>query len=187
MLRRIKAQRRREEHTLCDSLRRDLDPGCTVYSVGRDAEQTDNGMGEEVAPDEEYVRVQDEQECLQKHGSQRYLEDITHEELPADLTAEARAEELAFMNERKVWDIVLVAECWKNTGKKPLQPNWVDVNWGDLKRPVVRSRCAAKEFADKRSDKFFAATPPLEALRMLLSHAAGGRRTSKGGKKSPRH
>jgi hypothetical protein len=87
------------------------------------------------------------------------------------------------MNEWKVWDVVPVAECWKNTGRKPLQSKWVDVNKGDLKRPVVRSRFVAKEFADKRSDDFFAATPPLEALRMLLSHAATGRRTGKGGRK----
>jgi hypothetical protein len=141
-------------------------------------------MGEEVVPEEEYTRVQDEQECLQKHGPQRYWDAITNEELPASLTAEARAEELAFMNEWKVWDVVPVAECWKNTGKRPLQSRWVDVKKkGDLKRPVVRSRFVAKEFADKRSDEFFAATPPLEALRMLLSHAATGRRTSQGGRK----
>jgi hypothetical protein len=58
----------------------------------------------------------------------------------------------------------------------------VDVNKGDLTRPVVRSRFVAKELADKRSDEFFAATPPLEALRMLLSHTASGRRTGKGGR-----
>jgi hypothetical protein len=75
-----------------------------------------------------------------------------------------------------------VAECWKNTGTKPLQSKSVDVNKGDLKRPVVRSRFVAKEFAAKRSDEFFAATPPLEARRMLLSHAATGRRTGKGGR-----
>jgi hypothetical protein len=132
MLRGIEAQRRREGHVHSDTLRRDLDRGCAVYSLGRDSEQTIYGMGEEVAPDEEYTRVQDEQECLQKHGSQRYWDAITNEELPASLTAEARAEELAFMNEWKVWDVVPVAECWKSTGKKPLQRKWVDVNKGDL-------------------------------------------------------
>jgi hypothetical protein len=183
MLRGIEAQRRREGKTLSNSLQKDLDRGCAVYSLGCDQEYTDQDESGEVVPEEEYVRVQDEQECLQKHGHQRYWDAITNEELPADLTAAARAEELAFMNEWKVWDVVPLAECWKNTGKKPLQSKWVDVNKGDLKRPVVRSRFVAKEFADKRSDEFFAATPPLEALRMLLSHAATGRRSSKGGRK----
>jgi hypothetical protein len=183
MLQGIDAQRRREGHTLCDSLRRDLDRGCAVYSLSREAEHAGRSLGDEVVPEAEFVRVQDEHEGLQKHGRQMYWDAITNEELPADLTAAARAEELAFMTEWQVWDVVPVAECWKNTGKKPLQSKWVDVNKGDLKRPVVRSRFVAKEFADKRSDEFFAATPPLEALRMLLSHAATGRKTSRGGRK----
>jgi hypothetical protein len=183
MLRGIDAQRRREGHILCDSLRRDLDRGCAVYSLKCDEGGVGQEAGDEVVPEAEFARVQDEQECLQKHGHQRYWDAITNEELPAGLTSAARAEELAFMAEWKVWDVVPVAECWKNTGKKPLQSKWVDVNKGDLKRPVVRSRFVAKEFADKRSDEFFAATPPLEALRMLLSHAATGRKTSRGGRK----
>jgi hypothetical protein len=88
------------------------------------------------------------------------------------------------MNVSKVWDVAPVAERWKNTGKTPLQSKWVDVNKGDLKRPVVRSRFVAKQFADKRSGEFFAATPPLEALRMLVSHAATGRRKGRRGGRS---
>jgi hypothetical protein len=183
MLQGIDAQRRKEGHILCNSLCRDLDRGCAVYSLSRETEHADRNLGDEVVPEAEFVRVQDEHESLQKHGRQMYWDAITNEELPADLTAAARAEELAFMAEWQVWDVVPVVECWKNTGKRPLQSKWVDVNKGDLKRPVVRSRFVAKEFADKRSDEFFAATPPLEALRMLLSHAATGRKTSRGGRK----
>jgi hypothetical protein len=87
------------------------------------------------------------------------------------------------MKEWKVWDVVPISECWKVTGRAPLQSKWVDVNKGDFARPVVRSRFVAKEFADKRSDEFFAATPPLEALRMILSHAATGRRSGRGGRR----
>ena len=78
------------------------------------------------------------------------------------------------MRSWEVWDVVPAAESWAVTGKAPLQGKWVDVNKGDLERPVVRSRYVAKEFANVRSDDFFASTPPLEALRMLLSHAARG-------------
>jgi hypothetical protein len=183
MLRGIEAQRRREGHAYSKTLQRDLDRGCAVYALGHDTKHWGCSVGEEIAPEEEYLRVQDEVECLKKHSPQRYWDAITNEELPADLTAEARAEELAFMKEWGVWDVVPVSECWKTTGKRPLQSKWVDVNKGDLKRPVVRSRFVAKEFADKRSDEFFAATPPLEALRMLLSHVASGRRSGKGGRK----
>jgi hypothetical protein len=183
MLRGIEAQRRREGQAHCQTLHRDLDRGCAVYSLGHATTHDTHDMGEQVTPEEEHVRVQDEEESVRKHSPQRYWDAITNEELPATLTAAARAEELEFMKQWGVWDVVPTTECWKNTGKRPLQSKWVDVNKGDLQRPVVRSRFVAKEFADKRSDEFFAATPPLEALRMLLSHTASGRRSGKGGRK----
>jgi hypothetical protein len=88
------------------------------------------------------------------------------------------------MKEWKVWDVVPISESWKLTGRAPLQGKWVDVNKGDFARPVIRSRYVTKEFADKRSDEFFAATPPLEALRMIISHAASGRRPAEAGARS---
>jgi hypothetical protein len=182
MLRGIDAQMRREGLVMNRRLAELLDSGCAVYSLEQEADGTAHSESE-VLPEEEYTRVQDEEESLKKHSPQRYWDAITNEELPADLTAESRAEELAFMKEWGVWDVVPVSECWKNTGKRPLQSKWVDVNKGDFLRPVVRSRFVAKEFADKRSDEFFAATPPLEALRMILSHAASGRKSGKGGRK----
>ena len=49
---------------------------------------------------------------------------------------------------------------------------WVDVNKGDAESPNVRCRIMAKDFEiDKRPD-LFAATPPLEYLRSLLSRCA---------------
>ena len=68
-------------------------------------------------------------------------------------------------------------------GKAPLQGKWVDVTKGDLEKPLVRSRCVAKEFANTISDDFFSPTPPLEALRLLLSHAASERSSSTEGRK----
>ena len=61
------------------------------------------------------------------------------------------------------------------TGKRPLGSRWVDVNKGDHSSPDVRSRLVAQEIAFHRNDDFYAATPPLEALRMLLSIAASTR------------
>ena len=50
---------------------------------------------------------------------------------------------------------------------------------GDARAPVVRCRYVAKDFANGKSDEFFAATPPLEALRLLLAHVAGQNRAEK--------
>ena len=48
------------------------------------------------------------------------------------------------------------------------------MNKGDEATPDVRSRLAAKDFAGRRDDAFFAATPPLEALRLLISDLMSG-------------
>ena len=50
------------------------------------------------------------------------------------------------MNSWQVWDVVPVAECKRRTGKAPLKGRWVDVNKGDMRRPIVRCRWVAKEF-----------------------------------------
>jgi hypothetical protein len=81
----------------------------------------------------------------------RYWDAFTNEELPA-----SRAEKLASMNEREAWDVSA------NLGQ--LDSNWqssparcVEVNTGDFKRPVVRSRCVANELRNKRRDELLAA------------------------------
>ena len=48
----------------------------------------------------------------------------------------------------------------------------LDTNKGDQQRPKYRSRLVAKEFNTGAAEGLFAATPPLEALRLLLSDAA---------------
>ncbi len=65
-----------------------------------------------------------------------------------------------------------MTDCWRETGKAPIGSKWVDVNKGDAKKPLIRSRFVVKEIATYKTDDFFAATPPLEALRLLLSMAA---------------
>ena len=76
------------------------------------------------------------------------------------------------MGDWEVWEEAPVAECHQVTGRKPLGGRWVDVNKGDARAPVVRCRYVAKDFANGKNDEFFAATPPLEALRFLLAHVA---------------
>ena len=58
---------------------------------------------------------------------------------------------------------------------------WVDVNQGDSEDPNYRSRLVEREFNTGVSNALYAATPPLAALRMVVSYAAtkvdvGGRR-----------
>ena len=62
--------------------------------------------------------------------------------------------------------------CWRRTGRRPMTGRWADHNTGDSLCPDTRSRRRAKEVSTYRTDAFFAATPPLEAMRMISSGAA---------------
>ena len=48
----------------------------------------------------------------------------------------------------------------------------MDVNKGDSERQDMRSRLAGQEFNTGENDEFYASTPPLEALRFVISSAA---------------
>ena len=76
------------------------------------------------------------------------------------------------MEEWVVWEEVPIERCLKATGKRPLGGRWVDVNKGDRTHPDIRSRWVAKDIAYYKTDAFFAATPPLEALRLIMSEAS---------------
>ena len=58
------------------------------------------------------------------------------------------------------------------TGKAPITVKWVDVNKGDDDCLLYRSRLVARELRLRGQDSIFAPTPPLEALRTVLSMAA---------------
>ena len=60
----------------------------------------------------------------------------------------------------------------KELGLKIIKARWIDINKGDLKRPLHRSQYVGKEYNDGTDATLFAATPPLEALGLLLSEAA---------------
>ena len=88
-------------------------------------------------------------------------------------------EEMEYMQRRGIWSVVDVEECWRVTGKRPTSVKWVDTNKGTDEEPNVRCRLVARDFKgkdDKDREDLFAATPPLELKRVLLSKAATRRR-----------
>ncbi len=62
-----------------------------------------------------------------------------------------------------------VEECWRETGKGPVGVKWVDTSEGDEEKPEYRCRLPAKSIKSDRREDLLAATPPLEAKKMLLS------------------
>ena len=79
-----------------------------------------------------------------------------------------------------VYEKVDVAESWKETGKAPIAVRWVDINKGDSKEPNYRSRLVAKEFNTGVCPELYAATPPSECLRLMLSLLASGKKKGMG-------
>ena len=49
---------------------------------------------------------------------------------------------------------------------------WLDTNKGDETRPNHRARLVGREIAREKTDDLFAATPPLESMKGLISMAA---------------
>ena len=70
-----------------------------------------------------------------------------------------------------VYKKVPIEECWNATGAAPIGTRWVDVNKGDERNPEHRSRLLAKEIKTSKREDLFAATPPLEAMKIILSLA----------------
>ena len=72
-----------------------------------------------------------------------------------------------------------MSEYWRRTGRRPIGTQWVDVKKGDEHSPEVRCRLVAQEVDTNKEDAFFAATLPLETLRLVLSHVATGTNSRK--------
>ena len=103
-------------------------------------------------------------------------DDITGSELDAEKVAAARAEEIDYIHKMKLYEKVTIDGCYKKTGKGPISVRWIDINKGDAQSPNYRSRLVAREINTYKRDDLFAATPPLEALKMIISMAATGNR-----------
>ena len=67
-----------------------------------------------------------------------------------------------------------IEECFEKTRKSPIKMKWVDNHKGDRQNVNVRSRLVAKQINTGTEDGLLAATPPLEALRILLSATVTG-------------
>ena len=97
-------------------------------------------------------------------------DDVSGKELKPEGVRKARALEIEHVNMKKVWRKISRAEATRQ-GCKFIGTRWVDVDKGDERSPDYRSRLVAKEFNTGQEDGLYASTPPLEALRWILSHA----------------
>jgi len=100
------------------------------------------------------------------------FDDQSNAPLKPDLVRKARVEEIKYFRQMGVYTKVPLEKCWAETGRAPIDVRWVDINKGDDNSPNYRSRLVAKEFKTDVRPDLYAATPPGESLRLLLSRMA---------------
>jgi hypothetical protein len=103
------------------------------------------------------------------------FDDVSGQRLDPALMVKARTDEIAYFRQMGVYEKVDINECWSETGKVPIAVRWVDINKGDSQNPLYGSRLVAKEFNTGVRPELYAATPPNECLRLVLSLLASGR------------
>ena len=88
--------------------------------------------------------------------------------------AQARREEVVYIRRRKMYTRVPRETCSRETGKAPIKTGWAETDKGQPGKPNVRARWVAKEYKMHARPELHAPTPPLEALKVVLSEIATG-------------
>ena len=120
------------------------------------------------------VEIEDEEDTELENGMIAW-DDVHGDELNMKLMRKERKEEIDYMKFRGIWEICDEDEAWQETGRGPVSTKWVGTNKGATEEPLVRCRLVARDFrkkGEKDREDLFAATPPLETIRILLSKAA---------------
>ena len=100
-------------------------------------------------------------------------DDVNNASLDGSLAVEATKLEMRLFEKMGVY-VRVPRKHQQMHGGKIIGIRWVDVNKRDAAAPDYRSRLVGQELATYRDDVLYAATPPLEAFRMILSYAASG-------------
>ena len=98
-------------------------------------------------------------------------DDVNKCELDVEGVKRARETEMKFFHELNAYTRC-PRECVLKEGGKIIDLRWIDTNKGDITNPCYRSRLVAREFNRFKDNSLYVSTPPLEALRAIISHAA---------------
>ena len=99
-------------------------------------------------------------------------DDVLGDPLKPNMVIAVRKEELDYFKSVHVYDYAPWTECISRANKPHIGTRWIDTNKGDVEAPNYRSRLVAKVYkVDARPD-WFAATPQVKCMRLLISKAA---------------
>ena len=105
------------------------------------------------------------------YANHEFVDDVSGLMLDKALATSARKVEIDFFKDRGVYKKV-VKEPWMSV----ISTKWLDVNKGDEVTPNYRARLVGREIAWDKRDDLYAATPPLESLKAVLSVCASAQR-----------
>ena len=106
------------------------------------------------------------------------FDDITGKELPWHAVRKARELELEYLRDLGVYEKVDEKEAVEKYGVTPVDTKWVDTDKALEEEPMqIRSRMCAREFKSDDRPDLCAWTPPLEALKAIISIAANHQET----------
>ena len=130
-------------------------------AIARDVTETINNLMK-------HLHDQEEEDWYQGF---EFFDDVTGGKLNHKLAVKARKLEMEFFKRMKVYDKV---PRWmaRQAGCKVISTRWLDISKGDYERPDYRLRLVGRELAIEKRLDLFAATPPLESLRMACAVCA---------------
>ena len=99
-----------------------------------------------------------------------FIDDVTGKTLDKTKAVEARKKEVEYFKTKGVY-----IKTKRQPGMKIIATKWLDVNKGDNVNIEIRARLVGCEIAYDKRDDLFAATPPLESLRMIIAICASHR------------
>lgn len=105
------------------------------------------------------------------NGIEYASDDVSGAQLDPTAVHAARKTEMGFFKTMGVYDRVPRSQQALTKGNF-IGTRWIDTNKGDFDNLRIRSRLFGKEFRTGRDDALYASTPPLEALRLVMSKAA---------------
>ena len=102
-----------------------------------------------------------------------YVDSRTGEQLQDELVSRARRDEMKIFSEMQVYRYASEREFQETPGAKVIGTTWVDTNKGSTVAPCYKSRLCGQEFAKgDPMDDLFAATPPLQGVKLMISICA---------------
>ena len=103
------------------------------------------------------------------YSGKEFFDDVHGKWREKNRAIEARRLELEFFRKMGVYTKVPRAQAGNN---KIIATRWIDTDKGDAENPNYRSRLVGREIKTDERPDLFAATPPLESLRYIISKCA---------------